>query len=99
MESVPVLICTFLTLVTRWRDQPLAQPLPRGARSQSSKNFVAGLLEHMPAIVALTCPSFVSYQRLRPHSWAGPNHPVGYDNRECAVQLSQGREAESINWS
>lgn len=68
--------------------------------SELGKNFVAGLLENMPAVIALTCPSFVSYQRLQPHSWAGSTISWGYDNRECAVRVASpftGREAESIN--
>ena len=68
--------------------------------SELGKNFVAGLLDHMPAVIALTCPSFVSYQRLKPHSWAGSTISWGYDNRECAVRVASpfaGREAESIN--
>ena len=68
--------------------------------SELGKSFVAGLLEHMPAVIALTCPSYVSYQRLKPHSWAGSTISWGYDNRECAIRVAspfKGREAESIN--
>ena len=68
--------------------------------SELGKSFVAGLLEHMHALIALTCPAFVSYQRLKPHSWAGSTISWGYDNRECAVRVASpftGREAESIN--
>jgi len=78
----------------------LHNPAAQSEISELGKNFVAGLLEHMPAIVALTCPSFVSYQRLKPHSWAGSTISWGYDNRECAVRVAspfRGREAESIN--
>lgn len=68
--------------------------------SELGKSFVAGLLEHMHALIALTCPAFVSYQRLKPHAWAGSTISWGYDNRECAVRVASpftGREAESIN--
>ena len=78
----------------------LHNPAAQNEISELGANFVAGLLEHMPAIVALTCPSFVSYQRLKPHSWAGSTISWGYDNRECAVRVAspfKGREAESIN--
>ena len=68
--------------------------------SEFGKHFVAGVLEHLPALVALTCPSFVSYHRLKPHSWAGNTVSWGYDNRECAVRVAspfKGREMQSIN--
>ena len=32
--------------------------------STTGRRFVAGLLDHLPALVALTCPSFNSYERL-----------------------------------
>ncbi len=62
--------------------------------------FVAGVLLHLPALVALTCPSFNSYERLVPHSWAGSTVSWGPDNRECSVRVAsvfRGREAESTN--
>jgi glutamine synthetase len=68
--------------------------------SEFGRSFVAGVLEHLPALLALTCPSYVSYHRLKPHSWAGSTISWGYDNRECAVRVASpfaGREMESIN--
>lgn len=68
--------------------------------SEFGLSFVAGVLDHLPALLALTCPSFVSYHRLKPHSWAGSSISWGYDNRECAVRVAspfKGREMESIN--
>jgi glutamine synthetase len=68
--------------------------------SEFGKSFVAGVLDHLPALLALTCPSFVSYHRLKPHSWAGSTISWGYDNRECAVRVAspfKGREMQSIN--
>lgn len=68
--------------------------------SDFGKSFVAGVLDHLPALLALTCPSYVSYHRLKPHSWAGNTISWGYDNRECAVRVASpftGREMESIN--
>jgi len=68
--------------------------------SQFGLSFVAGVLDHLPALVALTCPSVVSFHRLQPHSWAGSTISWGYDNRECAVRVASpfaGREMNSIN--
>ena len=39
--------------------------------SETGRQFVAGVLAHLPALVALTCPSFNSYERLQPRAWAG----------------------------
>ena len=64
------------------------------------RRFVAGVLSHLPALVALTCPSFNSYERLRPGAWAGSTVSWGYDNRECSVRVAspfRGREMESTN--
>jgi glutamine synthetase len=68
--------------------------------SELGRSFVAGVLLHLPALVALTCPSFNSYDRLRPHAWAGSTVSWGPDNREAAVRVAstfRGREAESTN--
>jgi glutamine synthetase len=62
--------------------------------------FVAGVLLHLPALVALTCPSYNSYERLVPHSWASSTVSWGPDNREASVRVAsvfRGREAESTN--
>jgi glutamine synthetase len=68
--------------------------------SDLGRSFVAGVLLHLPALVALTCPSFNSYDRLRPHSWAGSTVSWGPDNREASVRVAspfRGRESESTN--
>ena len=68
--------------------------------SQFGESFVAGILEHLPGLLALTCPSYVSFLRLQPHAWAGNTISWGYDNRECAVRVAspfKGREMQSIN--
>jgi glutamine synthetase len=68
--------------------------------SDTGRWFVAGVLLHLPALVALTCPSFNSYERLVPHSWASSTVSWGPDNREASVRVAstfRGREAESTN--
>jgi glutamine synthetase len=68
--------------------------------SDIGRRFVAGVLDHLPALVALTCPSFNSYDRLRPDAWAGATVSWGLDNRECSVRVAspfRGREMESTN--
>ena len=62
--------------------------------------FIAGVLEHLPALLALTCPSLNSYQRLAPGMWSSAYVCYGPDNREAAVRIAspfQGREESSTN--
>ena len=62
--------------------------------------FIGGVLEHMPALVALTCPSMNSYRRLAPGSWSSAFTCYGPDNREAAVRVPSlfwGEEAASSN--
>lgn len=68
--------------------------------SEVGRQFVAGVLDHLPALVALTCPSHNSYERLKPQSWASSTVSWGPDNREAALRVASpywGREAESTN--
>jgi glutamine synthetase len=50
-------------------------------------HFMAGVLEHLPALLALTCPSYNSYRRLQPHYWSSAYTVWGPDNREGAIRL------------
>lgn len=56
--------------------------------STIGRRFMAGVLDHLPALVALTCPSVNSYQRLQPRSWSSAYAIWGHDNREAAVRVA-----------
>jgi glutamine synthetase len=74
-----------------------AQP---GSLSAMGRHFIGGLLAHLPALVALTCPSYNSYRRLQPHAWSSAYTAWGLDNREAAVRVVSpfwGREEPSYN--
>ena len=49
--------------------------------------FIAGVLDHLTALTAITIPSINSYRRIRPHFWAGAFRSWGYQNREAAVRV------------
>src|SRR5919202_990540 len=71
-----------------------------GALSGPGSGFVAGILEHLPAVMAFTAPSPNSYQRLAPGMWASAYAAYGLDNREVAVRLASpvaGRESATAN--
>jgi glutamine synthetase len=68
--------------------------------SQLGRQFMAGILDHLPALVALTCASVNSYRRLQPQMWASAYRAWGPDNREGALRVAspfKGHEAESTN--
>lgn len=63
--------------------------------SKITKSFIAGLLHHMPALMAITTPSTNSYRRIKPHYWSGAFRCWGVDNREAAVRVITDPETNS----
>lgn len=59
----------------------------QGGLSTSAEYFTAGLLHHLPSLMALTTPSPNSYRRLRPQCWSGAYQVWGYDNREASIRI------------
>lgn len=68
-------------------------PARPGRVSEVTGQFVAGLMRHMPALVAITAPSVVSYQRLKPHHWSAAYTAFGALNREASVRICPVPEA------
>jgi glutamine synthetase len=64
-----------------------SDPAGRYGLSATGYHFVAGLLAHLPALVALTCASVNSYRRLQPQFWSSAFTVYGADNREAAVRI------------
>ncbi len=58
-----------------------------GELSTISAQFVAGILHHLPEIVALTAPSQISYARMTPHRWSAAYNNLGYRDREASVRI------------
>ena len=68
--------------------------------SGEARSFIAGVLEHLPALCGLTAPSFNSYRRIVPQYWAGAYVCWGHDNREASVRVPSvfwGMEEASTN--
>jgi glutamine synthetase len=62
--------------------------------------FIAGIAHHLPALVALTAPSYNSYRRLQPAMWASATTAWGFDNKEAALRVVSpyfGREKQTYN--
>jgi len=68
--------------------------------SDDARSFIAGVLTHLPALCALTAPSFNSYHRIVPQYWAGAFVCWGFDNREAPLRVAstfRGAEEASTN--
>lgn len=70
-----------------WQDGRNLLPTATGELSPLGQAFVAGILAHLPALMALTTPSPNSYRRIQPHCWSGAFCAWGYDNREAAIRI------------
>jgi glutamine synthetase len=55
--------------------------------SRLGMSFAAGILLHARALTALTAPSPVSAQRLRPHHWSAGAMCLGERNREALLRI------------
>jgi glutamine synthetase len=49
-------------------------------------NYIAGLVEFLPELMALFCPTVNSYKRTVPGAWAPINATWGIDNRTTAIR-------------
>jgi len=75
-------------------------PKGRYGLSAAAQAFMAGVLAHLPGLLALTAPSVNSYRRLQPRFWSSAYAAWGPDNREAAVRVPSKRrriEMESTN--
>jgi glutamine synthetase len=71
-------------------------PTGPGGLSRPAGSFVAGILRHLPALVAFTAASPVSYQRLVPHRWSAAFNNLGWRDREAAVRICPVRESAEV---
>jgi glutamine synthetase len=55
--------------------------------SPEGEAFIAGVLEHMPALMALTTPTPNSFKRIQPRFWSGAYKVWGLDNKEAAIRV------------
>jgi len=72
-----------------WADgaNAFADPSGRFGLSSVGYRFMAGVLAHLPGLVALTCGTVNSYRRLAPSMWSGAYACYGPDNREAAIRI------------
>lgn len=63
-----------------------ANPADPDTLSPVGMNYIAGLIELAPALMALFCPTVNSYKRTEGGSWAGSSATWGKDNRTVACR-------------
>ncbi|RST87785.1 glutamine synthetase [Aquibium carbonis] len=58
-----------------------------GRLSKAAGAFCAGVLRHLPGLVALTASSVPSYYRLAPHNWSSSYTWLGERDREATLRI------------
>jgi glutamine synthetase len=91
--------------VSVWRDgvNLLAGGTGPEGLHPAGESFVAGMLEHLPALTAIGAPSPVSYTRLQPSHWAGVYTCWGNENREAALRFEgaggpEAGQTANVEW-
>lgn len=68
-----------------------------GELSQAAGSFAAGILRHVRALCAITAPSVISYDRLRPHSWSAFWGNLGLRDREALLRICPYPHADDVD--
>jgi len=68
----------------------MAAPDKPNTLSAFGRSWIAGVMHHLPGLVALTAASVNSYRRLQPHMWSSAFVCWGLDNREASVRIASG---------
>ncbi|MCE5215019.1 MAG: glutamine synthetase [Methanobacterium sp.] len=66
--------------------------------SKQGEQFIAGILHHLSALMAVTAPIPNSYRRIIPHTWSGAYKCWGMDNREAAVRVIKEADGKIKNF-
>lgn len=72
-----------------WRDGGNIMPKKGGNWDLSTEGeaFTAGILDHLPGLMAMTTPTPNSFRRILPHEWSGAFRVWGIDNKEAAIRV------------
>lgn len=57
--------------------------------SKTAQYFMAGIMHHLPSLMAITTPLTLSYERIKPQMWSGAYKAWGLNNREAALRVIQ----------
>ncbi|KAF5737513.1 Glutamate-ammonia ligases catalytics glutamate-ammonia ligases isoform 2 [Tripterygium wilfordii] len=56
--------------------------------STTGEAFMAGVLDHLPSILAFIAPIPNSYERIQPNTWSGAYRCWGHENREAPLRAA-----------
>ncbi|MGN6535896.1 MAG: glutamine synthetase [Mesorhizobium sp.] len=62
-------------------------PSRPGGLGEQAGRFCAGILRHLPGMLAFTASSVPSYYRLKPHSWSSAYTWLGDRDREASLRI------------
>ncbi len=68
-----------------------------GGLSPVQASFAAGVLRHARALCALTAPSVISYERLKPHSWSAHYTNIAVRDREAMLRICPWPDAPDVD--
>jgi glutamine synthetase len=68
-----------------------------GKLSAVQAAFAAGVLRHAKALCALTAPSVISYERLKPHSWSAYWANIAERDREALLRICPYPEVAGVD--
>ena len=68
-----------------------------GGLGTTAASFAAGILDHAPAIVAVTAPSAISHERMKPHSWSSYYANLALRDREALIRICPVPQAPDID--
>ncbi|KAH7512035.1 hypothetical protein FEM48_Zijuj12G0047800 [Ziziphus jujuba var. spinosa] len=75
--------------ISLWRDGENAFMGSSGhGISKIGEEFMAGVLNHLPSIMAFIAPVPNSYDRIQPNTWSGAYQCWGKDNREAPLRTA-----------
>ncbi|XP_071717318.1 protein fluG-like isoform X2 [Rutidosis leptorrhynchoides] len=60
----------------------------RHGMSKIGEEFMAGVLHHLPSLLAFTAPIPNSYDRIQPNTWSGAYHCWGKENKEAPIRTA-----------
>lgn len=55
--------------------------------TETAGRFLAGILQKLPAMTAISAPATISYLRLVPHRWSAAYNNLGLRDREAGVRI------------
>lgn len=76
-----------LSLVDESGNPATFDPAGPGRLSKQAGAFCAGILRHMPALLAFTASTPASFVRLRPHNWSSAWTWLGDRDREASLRI------------